>query len=201
MVGTRPILRPARRNGASAAREFGDRGKHLQSGVQVHPFQIIEVLLHRPARQGMDHRSGDRGSRLEDESPLGHAGMRQLQRRRPPHLSVVEQEVQVDRSRPPTLLPPPPQRRLDLLQDRQHRLRGQRRLQEDRAVEEISLAGRPAHRRRLDPGALGQHAQLRTPRQPRDGLIESSSAIAEVGTERDKANGHGDEGSRVTAEG
>ena len=178
---------PQRRQGSA---QFGDRGKQSGSGVQVHFLQGVEVLSQRAARQGMHHRSSDRGGRLEDESPLGHAGMRQHERRRLPHLLIVEQEVQVDRSRSPTHVPPSPHGRLDLLQDRQHRLRRKRRLQEDRAVEEISLAGRPAHRCRLNPGTCGQHAQLRMPGQPRDGLVEHSLAITEVGAQSDETYGH-----------
>ena len=43
---------------------------------------MIEVLLHRPAGERMDHGTAHRGGRLQHESPPRHVRMRNQQRRR-----------------------------------------------------------------------------------------------------------------------
>jgi hypothetical protein len=64
--------------------------------------QVLEQTINRPADAGMSHVAGNFRSGFEHETSDGQPRMRQLQRRRLHDYVVVEEQIEIQRTRAPT---------------------------------------------------------------------------------------------------
>ena len=124
---------------------------------------------------------------FEDEAPLARSWMGNHDERRRNRLAFRGDEIQVERARPPPLLPHPPVPALDAMKFGQKLGRLQARLDDGHRVEERRLPG-TANRLCLVEARNGRNRpQFRELREGRGQVI---TPVAEVGAETDRVSGH-----------
>src|SRR5438093_259207 len=134
------------------------------------------------AEDGMPRLRRDLRERDEREGPAGEAGVRNLERRHAHDALVVQEQVEVDETRPPALLARPvaSELALDALQRGEQRLGLERRLERAGGVDERRLVRLPP---RLGLVERGRRDERPEPRQPRGRATEISLAVADVAPE------------------
>ena len=140
---------------------LADGRRATEGDIRKRRVQVLQEPGNRPSDGWVDHRRGDLGGRLEDEPPPRHPRMRHPQERGLDHHSVIEQQIEVQRSRAPAVAADPAQLRPRPPKGGRETKGGQRGLQHCGPVEEVALAGRAADRHRLAPAAPGEDSDRR----------------------------------------
>ncbi len=166
-------------------------GRGVRQPVEREPADPATVGCRRgehghgaAAQPGQDGVGVDLRPRLEHERPLVGARVRQLEVVRDGGERPVDDEVDVERARPPVLVAHPAVGLLDRLAGVQQVAGRQARAREEHGVEVVGLVG-AAHRRRTGQrGDLGD-LEAGDPVEVLDGVAERLLGVAEVRPERE----------------
>ena len=101
---------------------------------------MFQELANTPADPWMNHLGGNFRCRLQNKSSPSHRGMRHYHYWRFDRLGTIQQEIEVDRARPPMFESLTPQFDFDLLKSGQEGTRRKWRIEQYDAVEKRTLS-------------------------------------------------------------
>ena len=153
--------------------------------------KMPEQVSDGPANLRVHPVLGNLGRGLKHEGSPGQAGVRNQQVSGVPDEFVIEQEIEIDRSRVPASLPHASQLILDVLKHGKQFRRGQRDIQHGRGIEKPPLSGGPTNRLRFPERACLSNVDGTMRAQSLKATLESRVPVTEIGTKSDQAAWHG----------